>query len=241
MSTQRSNAASRLRSRLGPLIYDCSETDFSSPERRKEKFRNMIGWSENSKGQWMYSQWRVEVLHRDYDGKRNVKTIFLNPKLMKVLSGIIRGANSVVAMSQDLPSTSGKNTETLDVIWGLDHTTPGMIAAAAVLTRWVASPDNCLKEHGSESGIRWIDDFEDYLDYLIKGLRERKSSVLNIFKEWDRVLFPNAANGLGGRQATPDRDEETREMMGALDKDSEPEGEGGDNDAGNVGPESEDD
>ncbi|EGO30376.1 hypothetical protein SERLADRAFT_404574 [Serpula lacrymans var. lacrymans S7.9] len=39
----------------------------------------------------------------------------------------------------------------MDLKWGLDHTTPGMIAASAILARWALSPDECLKEKGVES------------------------------------------------------------------------------------------
>lgn len=36
-------------------------------------------------------------------------------------------------MSEGEGSVASRNSETLDVKWGLDHTTPGMIAAGAVL------------------------------------------------------------------------------------------------------------
>lgn len=30
----------------------------------------------------------------------------------------------------------------------------------------------------------------------MKGVQKRKKSVLNVFREWDRVLFPNSDSGL---------------------------------------------
>ena len=41
-------------------------------------------------------------------------------------------------------------------------------------------------------------DFEEYLEILMKGLRKKKKSVLNVFREWDRVIFPNSDSSLVG-------------------------------------------
>lgn len=32
----------------------------------------------------------------------------------------------------------------------------------------------------------------------MKGLRKKKKSVLNIFREWDRVIFPNSDSSMIG-------------------------------------------
>ncbi len=45
---------------------------------------------------------------------------------------------------------------------------------------------------GTNTGINYRNDFEEYLELLLKGIQRRKRSVLNVFKEWDRVLFPNS-------------------------------------------------
>lgn len=57
----------------------------------------------------------------------------------QVVSAIIRGPASVVSMSEGRGSASSRNNETLDVKWGLDHTTPGMIAAGAILVSFTAA------------------------------------------------------------------------------------------------------
>jgi hypothetical protein len=49
---------------------------------------------------------------------------------------------------------------------------------------------------GTNTGINYGKDFEEYLEILMKGLRKKKKSVLNIFREWDRVIFPNSDSSL---------------------------------------------
>ncbi|EGN94118.1 hypothetical protein SERLA73DRAFT_78039 [Serpula lacrymans var. lacrymans S7.3] len=138
-----------------------------------------------------------------------------------VLSCVIRGPGSIVAMKKGMPYEGARSTETLDVKWGLQHTTPGMVACAAILARWVLSPDSILKERGAQSGINWHEDFDNYLEYLEIGLGKRKGSVLTIFREWDRILFPHTTSGLGGPLNDEDREEAMKEAMDALNQDVE--------------------
>ncbi|EGO29425.1 hypothetical protein SERLADRAFT_433404 [Serpula lacrymans var. lacrymans S7.9] len=220
MQAQRSNGASRLRA-CGNTIFDCSVADLKTSEARRNKFLNKIGWRMNSKGHSAFSLWNVEVLHADYSGKFDVNKVFLNPLLKVVLSCVIRGPGSIVAMKKGMPYEGARSTETLDVKWGLQHTTPGMVACAAILARWVLSPDSILKERGAQSGINWHEDFDNYLEYLEIGLGKRKGSVLTIFREWDRILFPHTTSGLGGPLNDEDREEAMKEAMDALNQDIE--------------------
>ena len=48
----------------------------------------------------------------------------------------------------------------------------------------------------TNTGINCGKDFEEYLEILMKGLRKKKKSVLNVFREWDRVIFPNSDSSL---------------------------------------------
>ncbi|EGN93512.1 hypothetical protein SERLA73DRAFT_78800 [Serpula lacrymans var. lacrymans S7.3] len=184
MQAQRSNGASRLRA-CGNTIFDCSAADLKTSEARQNKFLNKIGWRMNSKGHSAFSLWNVEVLHADYSGKFDVNKVFLNPLLKVILSCVIRGPGSIVAMKKGMPYEGARSTETLDVKWGLQHTTPGMVACAAILARWVLSPDSILKERGAQSGINWHEDCDNYLEYLKIGLGNRKGSVLTIFRNVD--------------------------------------------------------
>jgi len=44
---------------------------------------------------------------------------------------------------------------------------------------------------GPNIGIRYFNDFEEYLTILEAGLQHRKKSVLNIIKPWDEKIIPN--------------------------------------------------
>ena len=52
---------------------------------------------------------------------------------------------------------------------------------------------------GTNTGINYAKDFEEYLEILMTGLRLRKKSVVHVFREWDRVVFPDSDSSLVGR------------------------------------------
>ncbi len=62
--------------------------------------------------------------------------------------------------------------------------------------RWALSADDTLHEVGSSTGIRYFNDFEEYLTILETGLRQKKKSVLNIIKQWDEKIFPDSSSSL---------------------------------------------
>jgi hypothetical protein len=43
---------------------------------------------------------------------------------------------------------------------------------------------------GLSTGIHYFDDFEKYLTILETGLRQKETSVLNIFRQWAEKIFP---------------------------------------------------
>ncbi|KAJ7823349.1 hypothetical protein B0H14DRAFT_2826880, partial [Mycena olivaceomarginata] len=79
-----------------------------------------------------------------------------------------------------------------------DHTEPGAIAGSAVLAIWALSADTSLRDRGDRTSIDYGARFDQYLEILLVGLREKSESILNIFKEWDRVVFPNSESGYAG-------------------------------------------
>ena len=108
---------------------------------------------------------------------------------------------------------SNPKTDTMARKHGIRHTTPGAIAASAVLvrvpchsiyihdlqvsqSRWALSSDDFLQNVGTNTGINYGKDFEEYLEVLMTGLRKKKRSILNVFKEWDQVIFPNSDSSL---------------------------------------------
>ena len=58
------------------------------------------------------------------------------------------------------------------------------------------SADETLQEVGSNTGIRYFRDFEEYLMVLETGLRQKKKSIINVIKQWDEKIFPNSDSSL---------------------------------------------
>ena len=53
-----------------------------------------------------------------------------------------------------------------------------------------------LQEVGSTTGIRYFNDFEEYLTIPETGLRQKKKSVTNIIRQWEEKIFPNSDSSL---------------------------------------------
>jgi hypothetical protein len=66
------------------MLFGVSEPDMLRADLRNEKFRGRIGWVADGHGSGTYSSVNVEVIHKDYSGKFDIKTAFLNPILMWV-------------------------------------------------------------------------------------------------------------------------------------------------------------
>lgn len=83
MQVQRSNTATRVRKMCGPQLFNCDMADLLESETRRAKFRERIGYiaPEADAGPGRYDAFNVEVLHKDYSGQFDVKTVFLNPVL----------------------------------------------------------------------------------------------------------------------------------------------------------------
>ena len=65
-------------------------------------------------------------------------------------------------------------------------------------SRWALSADDCLQGVGANTGINYGRDFEEYLEILMTGLQKKKKSILNVFRQWDHVIFPNSDSSLVG-------------------------------------------
>jgi hypothetical protein len=66
---------------------------------------------------------------------------------------------------------------------------------------WALSSDTCLWSRGDHTNIDYDALFDQYLEILTVGFREKNRSILNVFKEWDRIIFPNSESSLGGGNA----------------------------------------
>ncbi|KAJ7824815.1 hypothetical protein B0H14DRAFT_3469027 [Mycena olivaceomarginata] len=224
MGTQRSNSAGRVRPQCGTEIFDCTAADLATPESRRDKFRTSIGYVEDADGSH-YEVFKVEILHKNYNGSLDVDTVFRGPKLHLVFACVTRGpaAGKAMKITGTPTQATGKCVAQL---WGLRHSTPGSIAACAMLAHWAVSADIELTPCGAETGINWQADLEKYIKYLQNGLDKRKASVLRIFREWDEIFFPDTnsslgangkANGNGGGNA----EKQMQDAMDLLNADEE--------------------
>lgn len=80
LNAQRYNTATRIRHSCASIL-GVSESDLLEPAVRKTKFREQIGWV-NESGH--YSSVDVPILHKDWHGEYSLSSVFLNPKLMGV-------------------------------------------------------------------------------------------------------------------------------------------------------------
>lgn len=60
----------------------------------------------------------------------------------------------------------------------------------------------------------------------MKGIRQRKKSILNVFREWDRVLFPNSdSSAIGAPARGQEMSSGLKTALDMLDGDEAEEGE----------------
>lgn len=128
------------------------QDDMVLGERRVELFNMKNGYkaSEEGNGKGAYETWDVEILHsgEHFSGEFDPKTIFLGPFLLRVshrvasiciisdtfnqtFAAIIYGRTAVTSLVRGDPIV--RNGSAVASILGLHYTTPGAIAAAAVV------------------------------------------------------------------------------------------------------------
>jgi len=207
MKTQRYNTATRIRHNCASIL-GASEIDLLKPDIRKAKFRKEIGWV-NEAG--LYSSVDVPILHGDWQGEYSLSSIFLNPKLMGIYVALIRGP--IAGKHFMNGELLHPQTETMAQIHEIRNITPGAIAICGILARWALSSDETLQEVGSSTGIRYFNDFEEYLTILETGLRQKKKSIVNVIKQWDEKIFPNSDSSL----VTGKKNNESNGLKKAMD------------------------
>ncbi|KAJ7766859.1 hypothetical protein B0H16DRAFT_1791371 [Mycena metata] len=173
MGTQRSNIANRVR-RCAPEVFNCAATDVLTSESRRDKFRKQIGYVEQPGGKSKYETFKVDLLHKNYNGKFDVDTVFRGDALHLAFAGVTHGPGAVTALK-----ASGQPTQAtgkcVSQLWHLTNSTPGSISASGILARWAVSADIELTPRGAQTGIDWQGDLEKYIEYLQNGLNKRKN------------------------------------------------------------------
>lgn len=90
-----------------------------------------------------------------------------------------------------------------------------------IQARWALSSDVCLQEVGSSTGIRYFKDHEEYLTLLETGLRRRKKTILNIFREWDGRIFPGTDSSLAGTEPSKESNADLKLLMQSIEDDAD--------------------
>ncbi|KAG2741160.1 hypothetical protein P692DRAFT_201871848 [Suillus brevipes Sb2] len=115
-------------------------------------------------------------------------------KLVRVLKVALFGKSSLSATYAPAPKTKGK-------LWQLRNTTPGMIAAAAVVAIFVLSGDKDLYAKGEKSNIM----YHQYHNYYRQRLMTGGAWARDILSFYNNALFPETSSS-HANQDTADRD-----------------------------------
>ncbi|KAK0432090.1 hypothetical protein EV421DRAFT_1911286 [Armillaria borealis] len=99
-----------------------------------------------------------KILYPIGEGDEASSQLFQSPAMIKVLSIILYGASSLQA-GKPTRSTNGR-------IWQMDAITPGAIACAAVIVRYLLSADGTFQKEGDKSGIPYSYDINYYIQII---------------------------------------------------------------------------
>ncbi|KAF8585389.1 hypothetical protein K439DRAFT_1343556, partial [Ramaria rubella] len=226
MSQQRSNRSTRIHCEAGMAIFKCLDKDISNSFQHREKFKELIGWTADANGSGRYKA-LAPILYKDYQGRHDKSTIFLNPILFWV-----HNFESFTYISHLVTHIITSSHSTLEEVWGVDAITLGAIAAAAIFARFALSADIQLQPTGASTCISYQENFEHYLKYLTDKLLKKKASVIAIFRSWNQEFYPHTTpktNKTGEAD-----DESVQEALADLEADDEVEGYAGNvSDSGN--------
>ncbi|KAJ7788785.1 hypothetical protein B0H14DRAFT_2627898 [Mycena olivaceomarginata] len=223
MSGQRSTINTRLRRESivhivdGIKFRDGNRIDvknFESSASRFNAFAKRIGYQEATEdAAAFYSPLKAEVLFEEYDGTMNIEKIFRGPLLLKIYASIIRGpqgAKGLFEGNSKLPPA-----KVIQRLYHIERTTPAAIATCAVLAIWLFSSDDQIVTEGDETKIDYKYLFVTFLRQICEGLRDKLDWAMDLFRHWDRVLFPNAEHSHG--QSTSANRQAVRADVDAMD------------------------
>ncbi|KIJ37929.1 hypothetical protein M422DRAFT_259549 [Sphaerobolus stellatus SS14] len=129
------------------------------------------------------------LVARDRRLKRGQPRESAVPGIETTYAALVLGLSSVNNAESDPIYIWDSSHCNMESKWSVRNITPGAIAASAVLARFAASTDAAFQPVGKTINIEYQHDFEYYLKYFHKGLRNKAPSVLDIFKQWDTVFY----------------------------------------------------
>lgn len=82
-------------------------------------------------------------------------------------------------------------------------------------SRWALSMDSGPGQIGDKTEINWADEYERYVMWLEKALREQRKSILALFRTWDNIFFPGAGGNVAQSEGQAKTDEEAMKELEA--------------------------
>ncbi|KAK0496570.1 hypothetical protein EDD18DRAFT_1105676 [Armillaria luteobubalina] len=149
-----------------------------------------------------------ELLFPPGQGHKQGPALFWSPTLVKVLSHILLGPSSL---------TTGKKTRSMNaILWEKTVITPGAIAYATVVARYLLSRDNMFTEIGESTKIPYAADCQFYIRTIEATLS--LSSTKRTLEFFDKNLFLPKRNmrGLAVASLQEASDEEEEAIVRGL-------------------------
>ncbi|KAK0493987.1 hypothetical protein EDD18DRAFT_1107498 [Armillaria luteobubalina] len=134
---------------------------------------------------------------------KNGPALFRSSALVKILSHVLLGGSSL---------TTGKKTQSTNtVLWGKSAITPGAIAFAAIVARFLLTSDKSFTETGESTSIPYAADCQFYIKTIEATLN--LTSTMKMLEYFDRNLFLPKRNVRGlvvaSAEEASDEEEET--------------------------------
>ncbi|KAK0504975.1 hypothetical protein EDD18DRAFT_1098406 [Armillaria luteobubalina] len=139
---------------------------------------------------------------------KNGPALFRSSALVKILSHVLLGGSSL---------TTGKKTRSTNaVLWGKSAITPGAIAFAAIVARFLLTSDKSFTETGESTSIPYAADCRFYIKTIEATLN--LTSTMKMLEYFDRNLFLPKRNvrGLVVASAEEASDEEEETILRGL-------------------------
>ncbi|KAF8162343.1 hypothetical protein BJ912DRAFT_935489 [Pholiota molesta] len=174
----------RLRTTTGPDIFSQSAKLYQHKHERSniEAFRRELMFENETK----YSKYapilfpKVETEPGKFVHQRDMKFLFRNIELTKMLKSILFGTSSITS---DKIASNSQGTA-----WGVKFVTPGAIALMAILAIFLHSPDYEFASVGARSQIPYEKWFNNFKAFLMANAA--KENIRDLYMWWNRQVFP---------------------------------------------------
>ncbi|THH17153.1 hypothetical protein EUX98_g9180, partial [Antrodiella citrinella] len=136
------------------------------------------------------------------DFKKDQRWIFDNIILKRILKLIMFGPSSLSRSKVAKPKTNA-------ILWGVSSITPGMIAFAAIVARFIISPDPAFAHVGDVTKASYLDDFNQYKALLMSG----SPTMDKIIRRYNTFVFGDIASHIYAAQEGGEQEEEDFEEV----------------------------